>query len=191
MILRLIDMMSPETMIEAILFAVAKPLPISTLSKTLSLSLEETQEAVNRLKTLRNTDESGIWVMDQAGSVLLVTHAGCKEVLRAFVKEDLGSELTRPALETLTLIVYRGPITKPELEQVRGVNCSMILRNLLQRDLIVEETDAEKLQPSYQASETLLRHLGVASVSDLPSYDVYAHHPEIDQLLGELQNEEV
>src|SRR3989338_7740991 len=116
--------------LEAILFAVAKPVAYAELAKALDTSVETLKEALAELVALRNTLDSGVHVMDHAGKISLVTNPVHEDVLRRFVKEDLSSELTRPSLETLTVIAYRGPITKPEIEQIRGVNCSLILRNL-------------------------------------------------------------
>ena len=177
--------------LEAILFAVAKPVSFAQLAKALETNAETLQETIKTLVELRNTQTSGVHVMEHAGKVSLVTNPAFASVLRTFVKEDLSSELTRPSLETLTLIAYRGPMTKPEIEQIRGVNCSLILRNLLMRDMILEDMNQEKLQPVYQVSETFLRHLGVTRVEDLPSYETFAHNEEIDQLLSELNAPEV
>src|SRR3989338_140134 len=177
--------------LEAILFAVAKPVGFAELAKALDASVEAVRKAAAELSTLRNTPESGVHVMDHAGKISLVTNPVHEDILRRFVKEDLSSPLTRPSLETLTVIAYRGPITKPEIEQIRGVNCSLILRNLLMRDMIIEEMDEEKLQPSYQVSEAFLCHMGVVRVEDLPSYDAFAHHEEIARLLADVPTQEV
>lgn len=177
--------------LEAVLFAVAKPVSYAELAKALGTNPKTVQEAVVELTGRHNELEGGLRVMDHAGKVSLVTNPAHEEVLRCFVKEDLASELTRPSLETLTVIAYRGPITKPEIEQIRGVNCSLILRNLLMRDMIVEEPDEEKLQPIYRVSETFLRHMGVARAEDLPSYEAFAHHEEISRLLGEIKASEI
>lgn len=177
--------------LEAVLFTVAKPVSYAELAKALGTNMEGVKEAISELAHRHGAPEGGLRVMDHAGKVSLVTNPVHEEVLRRFVKEDLASELTRPSLETLTVIAYRGPITKPEIEQIRGVNCSLILRNLLMRDMIVEEPDEEKLQPIYRVSEAFLRHMGVARVEDLPSYDAFAHHEEIDRLMADMNMSEV
>ena len=94
--------------------------------------------------------------------------------------EQVG-ELTRPSLESLTIIAYRGPITKAELEMIRGVNCSMILRNLLIRGLIREEKG--KTESVFRVSLEFLRWLGVQQASDLPDYDKLSGSDLIDQVL--------
>ena len=172
--------------IEAILFAVAKPLSISQLSKALEIKNEDVVVGIEELKNKLNTEDSGVQLIDHAGKLSLVTNPNFADEISKFAKEDLAGELTRPSLETLTIVAYRGPITKPEIEQIRGVNCSLIIRNLLMRDMIVEEMDKEKLQPVYQVSETFLRHVGVKTVSDLPSYEDFANNEDIDSVLKEI-----
>ena len=95
-------------------------------------------------------------------------------------------ELTRPSLETLTIIAYRGPITKPEIEQIRGINCSLILRNLALRGLIEEADDAARLQPVYTVSVKFLRHLGIHAASELPQYEDLHGNERIGKMLEEL-----
>lgn len=177
--------------LEAILFAVAKPLSYKQLMKALETNEEMLLELLGELKAVYEQEGRGIRLMDHAGKVSLVSNPDYQEVLKQFVKEDLSGELTRPSLETLTVVAYRGPMTKPEIEQIRGVNCSLILRNLLMRDMIIETMDAGRLQPTYQVSETFLRHLGLTRVEDLPSYAAFAHNEEIDQLVADLSTEEV
>ncbi len=109
------------------------------------------------------------------------------DVLGSMTKEETESELTRPQLETLTIIAYRGPITKPEIEHIRGVNCSIILRNLLMRGLIIEKEDKVKLQPVYTIASELLRKLGVHGVEELPDYEDLHKNAKIGQLLDSLE----
>lgn len=107
------------------------------------------------------------------------------ELVASFVEEDLHGELTRPQLEALTVIAYRGPITKSELEQVRGVHCGLILRNLMMRGLIQTEEDPAKLQMVYTVTMDFLRTLGVASVAELPEYEALHKEETIDRLLAD------
>ena len=165
--------------------AVAKPVPLAQIAKTLGVSESDAKSAVGELLSKLNTVSSGINLIDNAGRLSLATNPDFAEDVKKFAKDDLSGELTRPSLETLTIIAYRGPITKPEIEQIRGVNCSLILRNLLIRDMIIEEMDNNKLQPVYHVSETFLRHLGLASIEKLPSYNEFAHNEDIDNILKE------
>lgn len=176
--------------IEAILFAAAKPVAKSTIEKVLDVSSEVCAEAIEAVKEKFNREESGIQVLDHDGKLQFVTNPAFTEQVQGFVKEEVGGELTRPSLETLTIIAYRGPVTKPEIEQIRGINCSLILRNLLLRGLIEERMDTEKLQPIFTISTDFLRHLGLTSVTDLPQYGDLHQNERITQLLEELGERE-
>ena len=104
-------------------------------------------------------------------------------VAQEFVKEEMTGELTKPSLETLTVIAYRGPVSKPELELIRGVNCSLILRNLLIRGLIEEISDKQRGR-RYQITMDFLKFLGVSSPSELPKYQELNAAEMLQQLLA-------
>mgnify|MGYP003990065951 FL=1 len=120
----------------------------------------------------------------------LVSHPDNAKLVELFLKSDITGELTEPALETLTIVAYRGPITKPELEQIRGVNCSLILRNLLIRGLI-ERLEASKTQmPKYQATNEFVKFLGLSSVKDLEDYEKLSSHETLDEVLRSTEEDE-
>jgi segregation and condensation protein B len=176
------------TSLEAILFALAKPLAVSTLKKTLDVSDEVLREAIADVKARFNTEESGIHLLEHEGKLQFVTNPSQAELVAALLREEVGGELTRPSLETLTIIAYRGPITKPEIEQIRGVNCSLIIRNLLMRGLIDEAEDTARLQPVYTVSSDFVRHLGVHSVSELPDYQTLNQDEKVTDLIESLND---
>ena len=164
--------------IESLLFVAGKPVPFAALAKRLGISVQQVQTQVEALAQEKNTDTSGVHVLVYDDKAQMVTHPKEADIVQAFLKEEVSGELTQPSLETLTIIAYRGPVTKPEIEQIRGVNCSLILRNLLMRGLIEEREDKARLQPVYTISFDFLRHLGLDRVEDLPQY-VVLHTDEI------------
>ncbi|TAK03280.1 SMC-Scp complex subunit ScpB [Patescibacteria group bacterium] len=174
------------TTLEAILFASAKPLTVTTLKKALGVSDEVLREALDDVKARFNAETSGIHLVEADGAVQFATNPSCAEALAAMLKQEASGELTRPSLETLTIIAYRGPITKPEIEQIRGINCSLILRNLALRGLIEEADDVARLQPVYTVSLKFLRHLGVHAASELPQYGDLHGNERIGKMLEEL-----
>src|SRR3990167_2118703 len=176
--------MSLERTLEAILFAVAKPISFVQLKTVLQVDDQTLREALDRLIQKRNTDESGINILQHDGKIQSVTHPEEAQIVEQFIKEEIGGELTKPSLETLTIIAYRGPITKPEIERIRGINCTLILRNLLMRGLVVEKEDKERLQSVYTISLDFLRHLGVHQIEELPEYVSLHTHRDIDMLLA-------
>ncbi len=172
--------------IESVLFIATKPMSAKQLAKVLGESEANVREAVTALVASRNASASGIHVLVNGDDVQLVTNPDYAEAVKAVSRVELDQELTRPSVETLTIIAYRGPVTKPEVEAIRGVNCSLILRNLMMRGLIDERDDVVKMQPVYSLSSDALRFFGVHSVSELPDYATLHSNARIDQLLAGL-----
>lgn len=174
--------------IESILFVASKPLSIKILAKALSASDADVAQALEDLKTKFNHQASGIHILSVGYEVQMGTNPECADLLDQFIKREVAEELTKAQLETLTVIAYRGPVTRPELEQIRGVNCALILRHLLLRGLIDEREDEMGILPRYLLSFEALRHLGVANVRELPEYETLHQHEHIE---AQLQNGEV
>lgn len=178
------------TKLEAILFAVAKPLTVKQIAKQLVVSEEVIREALTAMKEKRNTEDSGIHLIEQEDKIQLVSNPAHGEDVHLFLKQEDSGPLTRASLETLTIVAYRGPITKPEIEQIRGVNCSLILRNLLIRGLVEERDDVERLQPVYTISLELMKKMGLDSVQALPDYLSFHENKQIDELLSQTRLED-
>jgi segregation and condensation protein B len=98
--------------------------------------------------------------------------------------------LSQPSLEALTIIAYRGPIAKLELERIRGVNCSLILRHLLLRGLVEEKLDKTKNENFYTVTHDFIRFLGLGSVTELPDYEKLNQAEAINSVL-EAKTEEM
>lgn len=176
--------------IESVLFIATKPMNLRNISKVIQASDTDVRQAVESLAAERNASTSGIHVLINGDDVQLVTNPAYAEIVSAMTAVELDQELTRPSLETLTIIAYRGPVTKPEIEAIRGVNCSLILRNLLMRGLVEERDDAVKMQASYRLSADALRFFGVHKVEELPDYGTLHANAKIDSLLANMQTDE-
>ena len=113
----------------------------------------------------------------------MMTNPENGKIVQAYMQDETTGELTRASLETLSIIAYRGPLTRPEIEQIRGVNCSLILRNLMMRGLVEMQEDAETKTPRYSITFDFMRFLGVASISQLPEYDKLRHHEFVEKIL--------
>lgn len=171
------------TTLEAILFAAAKPVAIAQLKKQLGASDIDMETAIAALRE-HNRETSGIHLLEQEGKLQLITNPALGADVAAFLKKEASGPLTRPALETLAVIVYQGPVTKPEIEQVRGVNCALILRNLLIRGFIEEREDKARLQNVYVVSLELLREMGVHRVEELPEFSNWHGQERIKALMA-------
>lgn len=168
--------------IESMLFVASKPVSFRVLAKAAGVSERDIAAAVEDLKARYNHDASGIHVLTIDDEVRMSTNPDNISAIEGFVKDEIAGELTMAQLETLTVIAYRGPVTRPELEQIRGVNCALILRNLLMRGLIEEKGDG--IFPSFTLSFEALRHLGIRDVSELPEYEALHEHEHLEKALN-------
>lgn len=175
--------MSLISQIESILFVASKPLIVKQIAKAVQKNEADVQEALENLKMKYNGGESGIHVLYNENSYQMSTNPANIEVVNLFIKDEVSGELTKAQLETLTVVAYRGPITRPELEQIRGVNCAVILRNLMMRGLVDENEAKDKILPVYSLTVEALRHLGVNTVTELPDYDTLHVHEFIENVL--------
>ena len=171
--------MNIKSQIESILFVASKPLTIKKIAQAIKRDLKEVEKVIEELKIKYNNDNSGIYILSNGSEVQMSSNPKNIEFVDMFVKNEINGELTKAQLETLTVIAYQGPISKPELEQIRGVNCSLILRNLLLRGLIEEKQDNKTKQIFYSVSFDFIRFLGINNLEELPNYDKL-HNIEIE-----------
>jgi len=177
--------MQINSSIESILFVASKPLTAKKIAAVLKVPEENVETVLGELAEKYSGEESGIVLLQSNDEWQMVSNPDNKEATENFVKAEVSGELTRPQLETLTVISYCGPITKPELEQIRGVNCSLILRNLMMRGLVKEADDLTALLPTFEVTMEYLRHLGIMSLTELPEYAALHQHQYVTKTLEE------
>lgn len=178
--------MTPELVrnLEAMLFISSKPLSSSKLSQITGVSEDEIIEAVEELRKRYAKEERGMQILRQSNQFQMMTNPACATAVSTLYHDELAGELSRPSLETLTIIAYRGPIRKVELDQIRGVNCALILRNLLLRGLIeVDDEQNDAFDRRYSVTMEFLRHMGLRSVDELPDYKSLHEHQKIEEFL--------
>jgi segregation and condensation protein B len=161
--------MELPNLIEAILFYYAEPLTLRKLAATLKRSEDEVREALLVLEERLNT--SGIRLLRNNDTVLLGTAPDAGALIEAITKEELSKDLSKSALETLAIVLYKGPLTRSEIDYIRGVNSTFILRNLLIRGL-VEKVENPEDQRSflYRSTFALLEYMGITNKEELPEY---------------------
>lgn len=173
--------------IEALLFYTTEPLAYKKMSKILDVAIGEIEPAVAELEQV--LAGRGVQLIKNGEEVALVTHPEAHAMIEALRKEELGSSLSRAALETLTIITYQNGITKSEIDYIRGVNSNFILRNLLMRGLVEKvPNEQDKRSPLYRPTFDTLAHLGIAQVEELPEYDILQQ--QLEQLSQEHFNEQ-
>lgn len=175
--------MSLKSSLESLLFISNRPLAAKRLAELVGETTEQVERALEELRSDYGQRKGGVRIIVQGKAYQMTTAPEHASLVRKFLKEEQLSELTKPGLETLSIIAYRGPISKPELEEIRGVNCSLILRNLAIRGLVEKIEDKTKLLPRYQVTHDFLRYLGVSSPRELPDYEKLSCDPNLAKLL--------
>lgn len=171
-----------STLLESILLVSDRPISLKKLSLLTGAQTSTIRECVEFLIERYHPDRSGIVLVQNGESFVLTTHPDASDMIAGLLSEDRSGELTRASLETLAVISYRGPIAKPAIEEIRGVNCTLALRNLSIRGLIEAKHDVPG-QPLYTISFDFLKSLGMQKASQLPQYDEL--HSERDNALSE------
>lgn len=157
--------------IESLLFVSAKAMTIKQLADIIKAPAKDIEEACDKLAAEYKEVGRGMEIIKHTNKFQMVSAPENSELIRSFVKDEVSGELSRPSLEALTIIAYRGPITKIDLDRIRGVNCSLILRNLLIRGLIEAKEDLKKRETYYSVSLDFIRFLGLNEIGELPDYE--------------------
>jgi len=157
---------------EALLFMFGEPLDLKKIASMLKKSKEDIKEAAKLLKNEYSRPQRGIALVENSEKYMLVTKSEHSSIVEKFVTESLKEDLTPAALETLSIILYFGPISRAQIDYLRGVNSSFILRNLMIRGLI-ERKPAKGLSYQYEVSFDFLKYMGLEDVKKMPNYDEF------------------
>ncbi|OGY89359.1 MAG: SMC-Scp complex subunit ScpB [Candidatus Komeilibacteria bacterium RIFCSPLOWO2_01_FULL_45_10] len=174
-----------KSQLESLLLVSAKPLSLRKIAETLKVKTKVAEEVTDQLILEYNQNGGGIRLLKNNGQIQLASSPENTDLVRQYLKEDLIGELSEPSLETLTIIAYRQPVTKAEMEQIRGINCSLILRNLMIRGLVEAEYDKERAVTVYAVTMDFLKFLGVSSVAELPDFEKLNSDENLQKLLSQ------
>jgi segregation and condensation protein B len=167
---------NPETLaaLEALLFASDAPLELARITEVLELSAEAARAGLATLTAACEAPGRGLAVVEVAGGYRLVTRPELAPILVRLQRLRLKSRLSRAAVETLAIIAYRQPISRPEIEQLRGVNADAVVTALLERRLI--RVVGRKAGPGrpilYGTTREFLEHFGLRDLGELPPFEV-------------------
>ncbi len=160
-----------EANLEALLFTYGEPIAIEKIAGLLSTDPKIIKTELINLENSLNQNNRGLMVIKKEGRVQLVTKPDLDQITQKIIEVEFKEELTPAAVETLAILAYGGPLHRAEIEYIRGVNSSYILRNLLMRGLI--EKDPPAGGKNYSLSFNCLKQLGLASLNELPDYQQY------------------
>jgi segregation and condensation protein B len=155
--------------LESLLFVADRPIPADRLVEVLEASPVLVQQALALLK--HRLDGSGLMLQAVAGGYQLATRPEHADLVRRFLQREHGERLSRGALETLAVIAYRQPVTRAEIEQIRGVSADWHLERLLERQLIrvVGRRETIGRPILFGTTEFFLRYFGLRDLSALPA----------------------
>ena len=159
-----------EAAAEAILFTMGNAVEVERIAKALGMSTEATRKMLLAMKEKYDKDERGIRIIELEDSFQMCTDPDLYEYLIKIAKQPKKIVLTDVVLETLSIIAYKQPITRIELEKIRGVKCDHAVNKLIEFNLVKEvgRLDAPGRPLLFGTTEEFLRRFGVSSVEELP-----------------------
>ncbi len=159
-----------ESILEAILFTMGEAVEVSRLADVLEMKEKNVRKLLIHMQERYQQDDRGIALTWLEDSVQLCTKAEMYEYLIKIAKTPRKMTLTETVLETLSIIAYKQPVTRVEIERIRGVSCDHAINKLLEYDLICElgRLDAPGRPLLFGTTEQFLRCFGVTSIDDLP-----------------------
>ncbi len=173
--------MNLESKIEGLLFYKGEDMEIKKIAEIFKVEIPEIEEAIAKL------DESlvnrGLVLVRKENRVILGIRGELSPIIEEMRKDEISKELTKSSLETLSIVVYKDGVTRSEIDYIRGVNSSFILRNLLVRGLIekiIDPKDSRRFL--YKPTFDTLSFMGIKSIKELPNYE------EIRSQLQEINN---
>ncbi|MEI6478749.1 MAG: SMC-Scp complex subunit ScpB [bacterium] len=179
-------MENSEKIIEAILFWKNEPISIDKLASMANVSVQDTESALNNIGSRLN---SGIVIMRNGDKVSLRTSPEASEIIEKFQKEELSKELSKAALETLTIVLYKSPVRRSTVDYIRGVNSQFIIRHLEARGLVEKIEDPKDQRVNlYRPTFELLSYLGIKDEKELPEFD--ALREKVEVFVEQLQENE-
>ena len=154
--------------LEALLFVAADPVPTAQLATALDVSTSVVERGLNELDA--SLQSRGLRLQRHAGRVQLTTAPQLAELIERFLGLEATSHLSRAALETLAIIAYQQPVTRPQIDSIRGVNSDSMMKSLLSKNLILESgrADGPGRPILYSTTPEFLQHFGLNSILEMP-----------------------
>jgi segregation and condensation protein B len=162
--------------IEALIFCSSKPITKNELRSTLVEMFEaeipekDINDALSRIKEKYSSEDFAFEVLHSGGGYLFLTKPAYQSSIGIFLKQQSKKRLSTSALETLSIISYKQPVTKAEIEQIRGVNCDYSVQKLLEKNLVEIKGKADSVgRPMiYGTSEKFMDYFGINDLTELP-----------------------
>jgi len=173
-----------KSVLESLLFVSGEPIKIAKLAKIIEVEKKEIVEAITEISKEYQENERGLMILENGDELQLVSNEKNTQYVEKLVKNELEGPLSTAALEVVSIIAYRSPVSKSEIEAIRGVNCSYTLRSLSMRGLIERENNPKDSRGYvYAVSFDFLKKLGIENVKNLPKYDILSKDEKINSII--------
>ena len=175
--------------IEGILFAAGEPVKTAKLAAVLEIEIEAVEEAVSLLKYDYDTNERGLMIIDIDDGYQICSRPEYYNYIQIILGDQRRQALSNAAMEALAITAYKQPITRGQIEYIRGVNSDSAVNRLVERGLIEEcgRLDAPGRPVLYRTTQGFLRCFGLTSPKDLPELDMSKLSPEYEQIALDME----
>ncbi|MBM7854681.1 segregation and condensation protein B [Desulfohalotomaculum tongense] len=169
-----------KSVIEVLLFVTPEPISLASICRIAELEEEDALQLLSELQQEYRRSSRGLQVVEMAGGWQLTTKPEFASYVERLYKKQSSTTLSRAALETLAIIAYRQPVTRAELEMIRGVKSDSSLNTLLERGLVEEKgrREAPGKPVLYGTTSVFLAHFGLKDISELPDLDSFIQEAE-------------
>lgn len=172
-----------ERVIEALLFLSPDPVAADALAEATGAQLHQVVTALERLREQFEFDRRGLVVREVAGGYLLATHPDAEPAARRLLAKPRTPPLTAAQAETLAIVAYLQPVSRPEIARIRGVSAESAVATLLERGMIEESGRSQFGAILYRTTELFLRLFGLNSLDELPDSSEFDPSPEVESEL--------
>lgn len=186
-----------KNIVEAILFASGDPISVSAISTSLDVEPKEINRVIEELSEEYEKRESGITILRMNSSVQMSTSEKYADLVEDILSPIRSEKLTKSAIEVLSIVAYRQPITRSEIADIRGVRSDYLLNTLIKKDMVKECGHKDTLgHPAmFATTEVFLRDFNLKDISQLPKLDYSAEEDsyellDIDNLPAETLQEQ-
>ncbi len=174
-----------EPTIEALLFLSSDPVDAESLAEAAGAELHEVVSALERLREHFEFERRGLVLRELGGGWVLSTSPAAEEAARRLFAKPRTPPLTPAQAETLAIVVYLQPVSRPEIARIRGVNAESAASTLLERGMIEESGRSQFGAVLYRTTDLFLRLFGLGSLDELPDISAFDPSPEVEEDLRE------
>jgi segregation and condensation protein B len=174
-----------ERIVEALLFLSSEPVEAAAIAEATGAELHEVIAALDRLREHYEFERRGLLVRELAGGYTLSSHPDAEPAARRLLARPRTPPLTPAQAETLAIVAYLQPVSRPEIARIRGVNAESAASTLLERGMIEESGRSQFGAVLYRTTELFLRLFGLKALDELPDISAFDPSPEIEEELRE------